>query len=122
MNNKLSKKNILSDTKTIDQLFSLGKALSCFPLRLVFLDNTAVDSFKIGFSVPKRNIKLASKRNRIKRKIKEVFRVEQHRFLHEDFKGCGFLIYTSKNEADENKIEKAVQILLKKWKSERAIS
>lgn len=116
MNNKLSKKNILNKKETIDRLFLEGKTISSFPLRLVYMENQQRDCLEVGFSVPKRNIKLATDRNRIKRKIKEVFRVERSFFLKNDFIGCGFFIYTSKKEKDEKKIEKALQVLLKKWK------
>ena len=116
MSYNLPKSQRIKRQKTIDLLFSQGKTLSCFPLKLVFLEETP-QSFEIGFSVPKRHIKYATKRNRIKRKIKEAFRLHKNIFLRSDFLGTGFFIYTSKMTDDEEKIESAVQSLLKQWNS-----
>ena len=117
MNFKLSKKDILRKKKTIDLLFSEGASISSFPLRFVYLkgDEKEASSLEVGFSVPKRNIKLATERNRLKRKLREVYRLEKNGFLEGGFCGYGFFIYTSKKMADEEKLAKAMEVLLKKW-------
>ena len=117
MNFKLSKKDILRKKKTIDLLFSEGASISSFPLRFVYMkgDEKEVSSLEVGFSVPKRNIKLATERNRLKRKLREVYRLEKNGFLEGGFCGYGFFIYTSKKTADEEKLAKAMEVLLKKW-------
>lgn len=82
MNFKLSKKDILRKKKKIDLLFSEGASISSFPLRFVYMkgDEKEASSLEVGFSVPKRNIKLATERNRLKRKLREVYRLEKKVF------------------------------------------
>ena len=117
MSFKLSKKDVLRKKKIIELLFSEGSSISSFPLRFIYLkgDKEEVASVEVGFSVPKRNIKLATERNRLKRKLREAYRLKKQHFLVKDFCGYLFFIYTSKKTADEEKIAKAMEVLIKKW-------
>jgi ribonuclease P protein component len=117
MSLSLSKKDVLRKKKTIDLLFSEGASISSFPVRFVYMkgEKKEVSSLEVGFSVPKRNIKLASERNRLKRKLREAYRLEKKRFLVNDFCGYGFFIYTSKKKKDEEKITQAIEAILQKW-------
>ena len=60
-----------------------GKHVKSFPLRLIYspLNHDGEFPIKVGFSVPKRNVKLAVDRNRIKRLMREVYRKNKHLFL-----------------------------------------
>ena len=84
--NTLGKKERLKSKKLIGKLFEEGKSIKKYPFRLIYLiqDKT---SFKIktqaSFSVPKRNFKKAVDRNRIKRLIKEAYRLEQRKILQD---------------------------------------
>lgn len=66
----------------IETLFRQGEAFSVFPLRVIFLlssNNTAgISPVRVGFSIPKKRIKLANGRNRIRRLIKEAWRLQKH--------------------------------------------
>lgn len=64
----------------IEALFRSGKALSVFPLKLIWRSLPLEDkSFTIqaGFSAPKRRFKKATDRNRIKRLMREQFRLQR---------------------------------------------
>lgn len=66
---------------TIDKLFKGGcsRSLSAYPLRVVFLksDTTGREQCQIMVSVPKKCFKRAVKRNRVKRQIREAYRINK---------------------------------------------
>ena len=72
----------LCSQKTIERLFNAGQAFISYPLRIIYLTdivNPATDSaISMLVSVPKKRIKLAVKRNRIKRLIRESFRLNKN--------------------------------------------
>lgn len=69
---------------TIDLLFSKGKSVSKYPLRLVFVESDygiAEDSdqkLKMGVSVSKKYFKRAVDRNYFKRVLRETYRLNKH--------------------------------------------
>ena len=78
------KKDKLKSKKIIDALFSEGKSVSAYPLRLVYLQSDFDTSIKTktGVSVSKRYFKKAVDRNRIKRLMREVYRLNKHRYFN----------------------------------------
>lgn len=67
----------LKSKHLIDLLFSEGKWVSSYPLRLVYVPIDAQKSV-FGVSVSKRNFKHAVDRNEIKRTLREAYRTNQH--------------------------------------------
>lgn len=68
----------LKKKKHIDLLFSEGKSVSKYPLRLVFAPvSDAESSFQTGVSVSKRYFKKAVDRNRFKRLLREAYRLNK---------------------------------------------
>ena len=88
------KKDKLKSKKTIEKLFSEGKSISVYPLRLVYLQTDFEDNVmtKTGVSVSKRNFKNAVDRNRIKRLIREVFRLNKHQYFNNISTQYAFMI------------------------------
>jgi len=76
----LPKNKRLKSNKAIGELFSRGKSLSGYPLRLVYLEKefNNDEAFLVAFSVSKRKFKKAVDRNRIKRLMRECFRLQQY--------------------------------------------
>ena len=64
------KKLMLVDKKTISLLFKKGEVASSFPLLIYSIDSP---SKKVLFSVPKKKVKKAVDRNRIKRQLKAIY-------------------------------------------------
>lgn len=68
----------------IDRLFQKGKWVVSHPIKLIYLKNDNITDFKLGVSVSKRFFKKAHDRNRIKRLLREYYRLNKSRF-HEYF-------------------------------------
>ena len=83
--NTLGKKERVKSKKLIGKLFEEGKSIKKYPFRLIFLiqDKNSLLKNQASFSVPKRNFKKAVDRNRIKRLIKEAYRLEQRKILQD---------------------------------------
>ena len=77
----------LKSDKIIGQLFQSGKSVAKFPIRLVWMPvvSREVDSlFQIAVTVPKKNFKSAVSRNRIKRQLREAYRLNKS-ILYQSF-------------------------------------
>jgi len=94
MNSKFSNKEKLKSKKLIDQLFTEGNSVSAHPLRLVFIETHFDDAvkLKVGVSVSKRNFKKAVDRNRIKRLLREVYRLNKGLYFNNITTQYAFMI------------------------------
>lgn len=84
MKNTLGKHERLKSKKLIEKLYQEGSSIKAFPLRMVFLkvENTFIYPVQAGVSVPKKNFKLAVDRNRIKRLMRETYRLQKEIVYH----------------------------------------
>ncbi len=120
MSLKFSKKEKLKSRKAIEQLFQTRQSVHVFPLRLIWrkLDFPLSQSpAQFAVSVPKRTFPKAVDRNRIKRVIREVYRLNKAAFYtalpkEEGQFGCMFL-YTGKRPPTFTEIEKSLKKLIK---------
>lgn len=80
MNYTYPKSEKLKSKTTIDLLFSEGKSISKYPLRLVYLPISLSEGEKIkmGVSVSKKYFKKAVDRNYFKRVLRETYRLNKH--------------------------------------------
>ena len=76
----LSKSERISRKLIIDKLFSEGKSFMAYPLRVVYLVNVDLQEAPVAMlvSVSKKRFKRAVKRNLIKRRVREAFRLNKH--------------------------------------------
>lgn len=79
-NQKYPRAEKLKRKTDIDFLFQKGKWRSHQSMRLIFLPTSEHSGLKIGVSVSKRNFKRAVDRNRIKRLLREVYRLNRQLF------------------------------------------
>lgn len=83
MNFTYPKNERLKSKTTIDLLFSDGKSVSKYPLRLVYrqAEGDAEEKIKMGVSVSKKYFKKAVDRNYFKRVLRETYRLNKHLLL-----------------------------------------
>lgn len=118
--NSLSASERLSSRKALDSLFTEGRALVASPFRLLYLETTYDEQFpvKIAFSAPKRRMKLAHDRNRAKRLMREVYRLNKHALLHfcqEEKRGLDIMLISQSNTPPKyNVTEEKIILLLKR--------
>ncbi|MDR1723226.1 MAG: ribonuclease P protein component [Tannerella sp.] len=71
--------------KDIDRLFEAGQSFIAYPLRVIYLSDDDAESSSSGasilVSVPKKRIRHAVGRNRIKRLIRETYRLNKGNFI-----------------------------------------
>lgn len=80
MNFTYPKNERLKSKTTIGLLFSEGKSVSKYPLRLVYRigETNQEEKIKIGVSVSKKYFKKAVDRNYFKRVLRETYRLNKH--------------------------------------------
>jgi ribonuclease P protein component len=84
----------------IQKLFKEGKSFSNFPLRAIYLTVENQDApLKASFAVSTKYFKKAVDRNRVKRLMRESYRLQKHKLADEltrlDNQLAVFFIYTS---------------------------
>lgn len=124
MSFSFNKHEKLKSKKLIEQLFAEGKAVSAFPLRLVYLPTTFDNpniKVKTGVSVSKRNFKTAVARNRIKRLLREAYRLHKPELFNKISTQYAFMIlYIGKDGTDFESVSKKMKQLL--FKFEKAVT
>ncbi|MCK8481735.1 ribonuclease P protein component [Psychroserpens algicola] len=110
------KKEKLKSQKLIEQLFSEGKSVSAYPLRMVYLKTEFEDTtvtFQTGVSVSKRNFKKAVDRNRIKRLLRESYRLNKSAYFNNILSSYALMIlYIGKDGTDFDSVDKKMKELL----------
>ena len=124
MKNTFKKEEKLKSRKLIEQLFLEGKRITTFPILLVYLETEHLSKYKIqaSFSVPKRRFKRAVDRNRIKRLMRESYRLQKHlvQELQEEKgenKAVFMFVYIGKEEMNYTTIETSIGKLLTTFKA-----
>ena len=79
MRNTLGKQERLKSKKLIEKLYAEGDSVKAFPLRMMYVQTAHTSEFpcQVGVSVAKRNYKLAVDRNRLKRLMRETYRLQK---------------------------------------------
>ena len=118
MSNTYPKKEKLKSKKLIEQMFNEGKAITAYPLRLIYLKTDFEDDIilKTGVSVSKRLHKKAVSRNRIKRLMREAYRLHKNTYFNKSTTSYAFMfLYISKEEATFELLNAKTKLLLEKF-------
>ena len=117
MDESFGKDEKLKSKKLIDILFQEGKSVKKYPLKLIYLPitNPEIKHFKTGVSVPKKLVKTAVGRNRIKRLMREAFRKNKYLVTSNLPKPHALMfIYISRDEISLQELNKTMIKLIER--------
>ena len=114
------KEERLCSQKIIGELFTSGESLLAYPLKVVFLKSEFPESYPVqaAFTVSKRNFKQAVKRNLLKRRMREAYRLNKSDFYEEladkNLHIAIMFVFIGKDVVEYPAIEKGMKSAFKK--------
>ncbi len=107
----------LKSRKAIDELFSKGLRFSVFPFHVIWLPKNEQANLQTGIGVSSRFFKKATDRNRIKRLMRESYRLQknelQQQLKEKESRLSVFILYTGKELPDQALVHEKMALILK---------
>ena len=118
----LKKEDRLKSRKAIEELFKDGKSINIFPIRIFYLlssdVNARTNKLQAGFSVSIKKFKKAVDRNRIKRLLREAYRLQKYSLAEQlktmDKNISVFFVYNGNELPDYKTIYEKMQSSIKR--------
>lgn len=121
MKHTFPKTERLCSKNLIDRLFSQGKSIKQYPLTIIYTDSGLDTAWpQILISVSKRKFKRANKRNRVKRVIREIYRLNKHLFFKGEEKLLIGILYQSNELPDFDFLQKKLILGLQRLNETKA--
>ena len=99
MNYKYPREEKLKQKNDISLLFEKGKWQTCGNIRIITFSSEEILQHKVGVSVSKKYFKKATDRNRLKRLLREAYRLNKEEFLQKfGENSLNMLFYISKEK------------------------
>lgn len=115
----------LCSKKSIKELFNRGSSFYIYPFKVIFLPNPdqSIGKPQLLISVPKRNFKKAVDRNKIKRRIREAYRLNKKHFPFTTTHSVMITyIYTAKESLKYQLIQEKLKESLQRLSNETSIN
>jgi ribonuclease P protein component len=109
------KKEKLTNKKLFEALFTEGRSLHVFPIKLIYLpvDSNDGPQVKVAVVAPKRRFKTAVARNHIKRLMREAYRLNKPLIFNNIEGNFAFIfLYLGKKAPSFDEVETAMKKLL----------
>lgn len=115
----LKKSEILRKKKLIRELFDNGSSFFIYPIKFYYLPSRDLNNNQVLFSVSKKNFKNAVERNKIKRRLREAYRLNKQIIQPDSRKiyYCIAIVYISKLILPFSEMETKLIELLKRLKN-----
>ncbi|PWL40520.1 ribonuclease P protein component [Flagellimonas aquimarina] len=109
------KEEKLKSKKLFEQLFTEGKSITTFPVKLLYTNADFDDDvhIKVGVVAPKKKFRNAIKRNRVKRLLREGYRLNKHLVFNNIEGNFAFLfLYLGGKMPNYQEVDRAIKQLL----------
>ena len=113
------KKDKLKSRKQTQFLFAKGQSMNAFPIKLIYtLESNEPGSVQTGVGAPSRTFRKAVDRNRVKRLLREGYRLERPEFITSSVDALNklrvnlFFLYTDATVISQKEIQEKIKQLL----------
>ncbi|MFI3288899.1 MAG: ribonuclease P protein component [Rikenellaceae bacterium] len=115
----LPREERLRGRSAVSKLFTKGHSGFVFPIRYVWCEGDPQSVSSVLFTVPKKFHKRANRRNTLRRRVKEGYRLQKS-LLGESQMGVNIaLIYSTKEDLEYSRVAKSISKILTLIESER---